>query len=315
MTQSVGRRTFLKRTGQAGGLLVAGSSLEALLAACGGNVSTGSTVTPTPGVTVVASAGLMKPGLLQWGADYVSGAPYVFQDPTNPKNLIGFEVEIAAAMAKLMQISQMQVEVCYANLEQALLGNQIDMVMNGWEKTSDREKTELFSDPYYRYGQQIIVRKDDTRFAGVNPTDVSVLAGKTVGTGSGYLAETIMDNYNSAHPNSKINVHAYTGNIAFSDLVQHKVDAFFLDFPIAAYYILGTGPGASPIPQLTLLGNTLYKDNYYVGFNKSNPRAAILLPEINTAFDILKKNGTLYKIYKKWQLWNSDQATIGVTMG
>jgi ABC-type amino acid transport substrate-binding protein len=41
----------------------------------------------------------------------------------------------------------------------------------------------------------------------------------------------------------------------------------------------------------------------------------VLLPEINTSFDILKKNGTLYKIYKKWQLWNSDQATIGVTTG
>ena len=314
MTQYVGRRTFLKRAGQAGGLLVAGSSLEALLAACG-NASTGSTVTPTPGVTAVANGGLLKPGLLQWGADYVSGAPYVFQDPANPKNIIGFEVEIAAAMAQLMRISQMQVEVCYANLEQPLLGNQIDMVMNGWEKTPDREKTELFSEPYYRYGQQIIIRVDDTRFSGVNPTDVSALAGYTVGTGSGYLAETIMNNYNGAHPSKKINVHAYSGNIAFSDLVQHKVDAFFLDFPIAAYYVKGTGPGAKPIPQLTFLGETLYKDNYYVGFNKSSPRVTALLPEINQCFDILKKNGTLYKIYKKWQLWNNDHATIGVTMG
>jgi polar amino acid transport system substrate-binding protein len=319
MIQHVGRRTFLKRAGQAGGLLVAGSSLEALLAACG-NATTGSTVTPTPGVTVVANAGLLKPGLLQWGADYVSGAPYVFQDPSNPKNLIGFEVEIAVAMAALMQIQQTQIEVCYANLEQALAGNQIDMVMNGWEKTPDREKTELFSDPYYRYGQQIIVRVDDTRFAGVNPTDVSVLAGLTVGTGSGYLAETIMDNYNTAHPNNKINVQPYAGNIAFSDLVQHKVDAFFLDSPIAAYYILGTGPGAQPIPQLKLLGGTIYKDNYYVGFNKgskllNSSGVPILLPEINTAFAVLKANGTLYKIYKKWQLWNSDQAIIGVTTG
>ncbi len=315
MVEDIGRRTFLRRVGQAGGLVIAGGSIEALLAACGGNVSTGGGSTPTPGATVVGNQGLKAPGLLQWGADYVSGAPYVFQDPTNPKNLIGFEVEIAQAMAQLMKISQTQVEVCYANLEQALLGNQIDMVMNGWEKTPDRLKTELFSDPYYRYGQQIIVRADDTRFSGVNPTDVSVLAGLTVGTGSGYLAETIMDNYNSVHPTSKINVHAYTGNIAFSDLVQHKVDAFFLDFPIAAYYILGTGPGAKPIPQLKLLGGTLNKDNYYVGFNKSSSRTPLLLPEINLAFSVLKKNGTLYKIYKKWQLWNSDQADIGVTTG
>jgi len=314
MIEDIGRRTFVKRAGQVGGLVLAGSSIEALLAACG-NVSTGSSITPTPGATTVANQGLMTPGNLQWGADYVSGAPYVFQDPTNPKILVGFEVEIAVAIAALMRINQTMVEVCYGNLESALAGNQVDMVMNGWEKTPDRLKTELFSDPYYRYGQQIIVRKDDTRFAGVNPTDVSVLGGYTVGTGSGYLAETIMNEYNATNPPKKINVHSYAGNIAVSDLVQHKVDAFFLDFPIAAYYVLGTGPGASPIPQLTLLGGTLNKDNYYVGFNMSSPRAPMLLPEINQAFAILKANGTLYKIYKKWQLWNSDQASIGVKTG
>jgi polar amino acid transport system substrate-binding protein len=315
MIPEIGRRTFLKRVGQAGGLVVAGGTLESFLAACGGNVSTGSTTPATPGATVVASQGLMSPGLLQWGADYVSGAPYVFQNPKNPNQIIGFEVEIAQAMAKLMRISQMQVEVCYANLEQSLAGNQIDMVMNGWEKTADRQKTENFSDPYYVYGQQIIVRVDDTRFNGVNPTDVSALAGYKVGTGSGYLAETIMQNYNGVHPNNKITIQAYAGNVAFSDLVQHKVDAFFLDFPIAAYYILGSGPGAQPIPQLKLLGGTLNKDNYYVGFNKSNPRAPLLLPEINQSFAILKANGTLYQIYKKWQLWNADQASIGTKTG
>jgi polar amino acid transport system substrate-binding protein len=314
MIEDIGRRSFLKRAGQLGGLVVAGSSIEALLAACGGNVSSGSTITPTPGATVVKSQGLLTPGLLLWGADYVSGAPYVFQDPTNPSHLIGFEVEIAQAMANLMLITQKQNEVCYANLEQALMSNQVDMVMNGWEKTADREKTELFSDPYYRYGQQIVIRVGDARFNGVTPQDVSVLAGLNVGTGSGYLAETIMDTYNSTHPSSKITIKAYAGNIAFSDLVQHKLDAFFLDFPIAAYYVKGTGPGAQPIPQLTFLGDTIYKDNYYVGFNKSSPRTPVLLPEINQCFAILKANGTLYKIYTKWQLWNADQATIGVKM-
>lgn len=315
MIEDIGRRTFMKRAGQVGGLVLAGSSIEALLAACGGNVSTGGSSSPTAGATVVASQGLLTPGTLQWGADYVSGAPYVFQDPTNPKHLIGFEVEIAAAMASLMRINQTQIEVCYANLEQALSSNQIDMVMNGWEQTPDRLKSENFSDPYYRYGQQIVVRVDDTRFASVNPTDVSVLAGYTVGTGSGYKAEEIMNAYNATNPPKKINVHSYAGNIAFSDLVQHKVDAFFLDFPIAAYYVLGTGPGATAIPQLKLLGGTLNKDNYYVGFNKSRAGAAMLLPEINQAFAILKANGTLYKIYTKWQLWNNDQATIGVMKG
>ncbi len=309
MSYEINRRTLLKRAGQAGGLLTVAGGLEALLAACGGNVSTstGGGTTPTPGVTPVGTAGLKNPALLQWGSDYVSGAPYVFQDPANPNGpLVGFEVEIAAAIAGLMGIKQKQVEVCYGNLEQALQANQVDMVMNGWEKTSDREKTELFSDSYYLYGQQVIVRKDDTRFSSVTPTSVKDLEGYTVGTGSGYKAETLMKT------DSKINVKSYQGNIAFSDLVQKKIDAFFLDFPIAAYYVLGSGPGATAIPQLKLLGKPIYPDNYYVGFNKSNPNAAKLLPEINQAFATLKKNGTLKTIYTKWQMMNDQQAQIGV---
>ena len=135
MSYELSRRTLLKRAGQTGSLLAVGGTLELLLAACGGNVATAPTPTAAPGFTPIASDGLKTPGLLQWGADYVSGAPYVFQNPNNPSQLIGFEVEIAAAMAKQMSISQKQIEVCYANLEQALLANQVDMVMNGWEKT------------------------------------------------------------------------------------------------------------------------------------------------------------------------------------
>jgi len=65
MKPEIDRRTFLKRMGQAGGLIVAGGTLESFLAACGGNVSTGSTITPTPGVTPIGNAGLKTPGLLQ----------------------------------------------------------------------------------------------------------------------------------------------------------------------------------------------------------------------------------------------------------
>jgi polar amino acid transport system substrate-binding protein len=306
-SDAVNRRTFLQRTGQVGGLVVTGGMLEYILAACGGNVSTATGSSATPGATKIVPAGLKNPSLLQWGSDYVSGAPYVFQDPKNPNKLIGFEVEIAQAIAGLMGILQTQVEITYGNLEQALAANQFDMVMNGWEKTTDREKTELFSDPYYRYGQQIIVRKDDARFANlVNPTDIKVLEGYTVGTGIGYLAQTIMQG------DPKITIKAYDGNIAFSDLVQKKVDAFFLDSPIAAYYILGSGPGATPIPQLKLLGKPIYTDNYYVGFNKTNPNALKLLPKINQAFALLKKNGTLKTIYTKWDMWNDQQADIGI---
>ena len=36
---------------------------------------------------------------LRWGADAQGGAPYVFQDPMDPNHLIGFEVDLAEALA------------------------------------------------------------------------------------------------------------------------------------------------------------------------------------------------------------------------
>src|SRR5215472_15430571 len=167
MIPEIDRRTFLKRMGQAGGLIAAGGSLESILAACGGNVGSGAT-TPTPGVTPIGNAGLKTPGVLQWGADYVGGAPYVFKDPKNPANLVGFEVEIMQAVADLMGVTQLQVETCYGQLDQALAANQFDFVFNGWEITDARKPVQLFSDPYYRYGQQMVVRADDPRFTQYN---------------------------------------------------------------------------------------------------------------------------------------------------
>lgn len=311
MDHELNRRTFLKRVGQAGGLIAAGGTLESILAACGGNVPTSTSTggSTTPGTVKIGNKGLRTPGLLQWGADFVDGAPYVFKDPTNPSQLVGFEVEIAAAIGSLMSATPKMIETCYGELEQALLSNKFDMVMNGWEITSDRQKTELFSVPYYRYGQQVVVRKDDTRFTQYT-ADSSItlqpLEGLTVGTGQGYKAA----DYLATDP--KVKVKLYNGDLPFDDLKQKKIDAVMVDVPIVAYYVQGAGPGGTADPLLRLMGKAQFFDVYIVGFNKSNPLASQLLPEINQAFDVIKKNGTLKRIYQKWSMWNDQQAQIGI---
>src|SRR5258706_15352111 len=297
MSREIDRRTFLKRMGQAGGLVAAGSSLEVLLAACGGNVSTGSTSTPTPGVTPIGNAGLKTPGVMQWGADFVDGAPYVFKDPTNPSQLIGFEVEIAVAMANLMRVTQQQVETCYGELDQALGANKFDFVMNGWEITDQRKQVQLFSDPYYAYAQQIVVRANDPRFSQYDANSnltLSLLDGMTVGTGDGYKAATYLQ------ADSKITTKLYTGDLPFDDVKQKKLDATMLDVPLAAYYVLGAGPGGKPDTALRPIGKPLYPDVYVCGVNKSNPNAQMLLPEVNAAISRLTQECMLKRNYFKW---------------
>jgi len=308
MNHEIDRRTFLKRVGQTGGLIAAGGALEYFLAACGGNIQTGAP-SGTAGPITISNKGLKIPGVLQWGSDFVDGAPYVFKDPTNPANLIGFEVEIMAAIGQLMLATPKQIETCYGEIDQALLANKFDFVMNGWEITADRQKVELFSIPYYRYGQQIVVRANDPRFASLNAnSDIGLgpVEGLTVGTGTGYKAA----DYLATDP--KVIVKLYNGNLPFDDLKQKKIDAVMVDVPIVAYYVQGAGPGGTADPALKLIGKAQFYDVYIVGFNKSNPNAPTVLNEINQAIDVLKKNGTLKRIYMKWSLWNTGQAQIGI---
>ena len=309
MIEDIGRRTFIKRAGQAGGLVIAGGTFESLLAACGGNVSNGGGVTPTPGTTPIGSAGLKTPGLLQWGATSNGGAPYVFPDPSNPTQLVGFEYEIGQAIARLMGVTSKQVENDYGQMELALRAGKFDMVMNGWEKTADREKTEIFSQAYYRYGQQIVVRMDDTRFSNfTTSSDLGLkdLEGLTVGTGASYKSAVILGQ------DKKITTKLYDPDLPFNDLAAHRIDAVLIDGPIAAYYVVGAGPGAKPDHSLKLIGKPFHTDDYFIGFSKSNPNAQTLQGEIDRALDVLKKDGTLKQIYMKWSMWNDQQAQIGI---
>jgi polar amino acid transport system substrate-binding protein len=296
----------LKRVGQAGGFIAASGSIESLLAACGGNVGT---TTTTAGPTKIPSKGLKTPGLLQWGATSQGGAPYVFPDPKNPNQLVGFEYDIGQALAKLMGITSKQIENDYGQMEQALLANKFDMVMNGWEKTPDREKTEIFSQAYYRYGQQIVVRADDQRFAGKTTSDdlgLKDLEGLKVGTGASYKAADILGE------DKKITTKLYDPDLPFNDLAAHRIDAVLIDGPIVAYYVVGSGPGAQPNPALKPIGKPFRTDDYFCGFNKANPNAETVRGEVDQAFNVLKKDGTLKQIYMKWSMWNDQQAQIGI---
>jgi polar amino acid transport system substrate-binding protein len=307
MNPEISRRTFLKRTG---GIIVVGGMLDGFLAACGGNVSTTTgSGTSTPGAVHIPNKGLKTPGLLQWGATSNGGAPYVFPDPNNPNQLVGFEYEIGLALAKLMDVTSKQVENDYGQMEQALRANKFDMVMNGWEKTPDREKTELFSQAYYRYGQQIVVRADDSRFSDKttdSALDLKDLEGLKVGTGASFKAADILGE------DKKITTKLYDPDLPFNDLAAHRIDAVLIDSPIVAYYVLGAGPGATPNKALRPIGKPFRTDDYFVGFNKSNPNAQTLRGEIDQAFDVLKKDGTLKKIYMKWSMWNNQQSEIGI---
>src|SRR5690349_540075 len=97
-------------------------------------------------------------GEITWGADVQGGEPYVSEDPANPDHLIGFEVEIAEALARRLGVKARFVQNNWSNLVPSLERGDFDIAMNGIEATAERQERILLSRPYFVYGLTLAVR-------------------------------------------------------------------------------------------------------------------------------------------------------------
>ena len=111
------RRSLLARVS----LVVVSATMLALSACGAGNTS--ATQNKTPGVTPIGNAGTLIPGVLKWGEDSTGGMPYIApKDANNPgADDYGFEVDIALAMSKLMNVTQQPTQITWSDWPQGLL--------------------------------------------------------------------------------------------------------------------------------------------------------------------------------------------------
>ncbi|NPV03902.1 MAG: ABC transporter permease subunit [Syntrophaceae bacterium] len=233
---------------------------------------------------------IRKRGVLLWGSDAEGGAPYVFPDPSRPSRLIGFEVDLARAIARELGVEARQVQNAWDSLIPALERGDFDIALNGLEITPARRQVVLFSLPYYIYTTQLAVRKDEDRIR-----EIGDLRGRKVGTLSGSVAQEILQ----AIPDVEIRV--YTGQAEpYEDLVIGRIDAVLMDSPIAAYY-------AKPNPALRYAGPPTGEGEYGIAMRKADGELKAALGEILIR---LHRSGELRTIYEKWGLWNESQEKL-----
>lgn len=233
---------------------------------------------------------VQRDGVLKWGADAEGGAPYVFPDPRQPEHLIGFEVEIADALASKLGVRSQTVQNQWDGLVPALQRGNFDIVLNGLEITDEHRQQIALSRPYYVYSQQIITRKDNNGL-----TNLPSLKGHAVGTLSGTVAQRIMEQAGG------IDVRVYPGQAEpFRDLNNGRIEAVMLDLPIAVYYL-------TKEPQLKRSGEPFAPGYYGIGMRREDKT---LLLAIDKAIAELQADGTLENIYRKWDLWDKNQLLI-----
>ncbi len=235
-------------------------------------------------------AEIRKRGELLWGADAEGGAPYVYPDPQKPEQMIGFEYELADAIAAQLHVKARMVQNQWDQLMPALDRGNFDIILNGLEITAENQQHVLLSQPYYVYAQQIVTRKETQGFEHIED-----LKGKVVGVLSSSVAERLLEKLGG------VEIKIYPGNVeSMRDMKAGRIEAAVMDLPIAVHY-------AKPDPSLRLAGEPFEPGYYGVGLRKSD---VALAGAINQAIRTLAENHTLERIYRKYGVWDARQESL-----
>jgi polar amino acid transport system substrate-binding protein len=228
---------------------------------------------------------------LRWAADAEGGAPYIFKDPDHPDKNIGFEVDLAAALAEELGRNIDFVQYQFGSLVPGLQRRDFDFAMNGLEVTPDRARVVRFSHPYYVYTLQLVVRADETRFETLEQCRA---IGGTVGTLEDTAAERLLDEL-------QVRKSIYDNQTEpYRDLEFGRTDAVLLDLPIALYY-------ARQNPKLKFIGPRLARGYYAIAFR---PEDEALAARVDAALQRIADRGQLRQIYEQWGLWDDEQAAL-----
>src|SRR5262249_11676007 len=199
---------------------------------------------------------------LVWAADAEGGAPYTFPDPRDPSRIIGFEVDLANALAQHMGRKARFVQNQWDGLVPGLERGEYDVVINGLEITAERAQKINFSTPYFYSTLTLTRRIDDDRIQRVDD-----LPGRKVGV----LRVTFAERYVQKLGN--VNVRSYDSQVQpFIDLGLGRLDAVVMDTPIALYYATGS--------QVKNIELTSAQMTFGIGLRKAD---VDLLQQINSA--------------------------------
>ena len=232
---------------------------------------------------------------LRWGGDAEGGAPYLLPNPKNPREIVGFEIDLMNAVAKQMGRRSVFVQNQWDGLIPGLQRGNYHLAVNGIEITDDRRQQVNFSIPYYACGEQLSVRANENSI-----NSLADLKGKIAGTLKASLAQRILEREGG------IEVRSYENqNNAYDDLAIGRLQAVLMDWPIAVYY-------SKPNPKLKFTGASIEYMEYGIAVRKDEPA---LLEQVNEALLALIRAGEMRRIYEKWGIWNEETDKLFAKLG
>lgn len=213
---------------------------------------------------------------------------YYAEDGSTP---IGFDVQLAAEVAKRLGLEVEYVDTAWDGIFAGLDTDRYDVVMSAATITPERVQNYDFSMPYIGNGQAIILKKG----SNVKVSKFEDLAGLKVG----YQAETTSDFYTKKH--SAELGFTYVENAydkvmnAYDDLRLGRIDAVVSDSLVAVDYL------SSPDTEFVQVWAAEPDEYFGICMKKGNTE---LQTKVNAILEEMKKDGSLKKIYM--DIFNMD---------
>lgn len=261
---------------------IAGTALAAAVViglATGAGLAARGTITPP--------ANIKKAGKIV----YCSDITYPPEEFYKGSKAIGSDIDIGTEIAKRMGVKAQFKNTGFDGIIAALLAKRCDAVISGMNDTSDRRKSVNFVD-YLSVGQSLMVKKG-------NPKNIHTLAdlsGKRVSVEVGTTNKDFLDAESTklqAKGKAAITVVTFAKDTdAAAALATDRVDAYFGDSPVVAYYI-------STNSSFAFAGQPINPIPVGIALRKADK---LLRKDVQKAVSQMYHGGKMKKILKKWQM-------------
>jgi polar amino acid transport system substrate-binding protein len=227
-------------------------------------------------------------GELTWGGDIQGGEPYVFEDPSKPERLIGFEVELADALGRSLGVKATFRQADWSNLVPGLERGDFDVALNGLEDTPARRARLLLSTPYFAFGETLAVA------TGTTLRSLTALRGRRIGT----LAQSYAFDLLRGRGFEPV---SYEGvSEPYADLALGRLDGVLLDHVIADRY-------GCPREGVECIPGDVARGTYVIGIRRND---AALRTALDDAIRRLSETSELRAILARWKLWDARQLEL-----
>jgi arginine/lysine/histidine transporter system substrate-binding protein len=204
-----------------------------------------------------------------------------FESYDEEGNFIGFDVELAKAIAEELGYELKIEDMDFDGLIGSLQAKRVDMVLAGMSATEDRRKNVDFSTEYHRSGEMFIAKPESEL------KDLSSLEGKVVGVQLGTIqeegAEALAEEY--GFEVKKVD----DASILIQELNSNRIDVAYMDKTVATGYINAQGFAGFDDPTTSSPGMAI-----------AFPKGSEIVEEVNAVLKQFEEDGTLEKLEEEW---------------